>query len=82
MWGTNGPNQVFNGNPDSNIAFGISIIEGLYQQWGNNAAGHYVGSLGYDKDGNPTSGQKREDARNAEKAALTGLFGNKNCFHQ
>jgi hypothetical protein len=78
--GTNGARQQFNGNADANITFGIGILETLYNQWGNNAAGHYVGSLGYDQNGNPTPGQKRENTWNAFKNALTSLFSDKDCF--
>jgi RHS repeat-associated protein len=80
VWGTNGAGQVFNGNPDANITFGISILEGLYNSYGNNAAGRYVGSLGTLKNRQPTSGQKRENTWNAWKAKLIGLFSNTNCF--
>lgn len=46
-WGTNlAPGQAFNGNPDANITFGISILEGPYHSYGNNAAGRYPGSPG------------------------------------
>ncbi|MEP6756570.1 MAG: hypothetical protein ABJA67_13775 [Chthonomonadales bacterium] len=66
VWGTNGACQVFNGNADANIRFGISILEQLYGSFGNNAAGQYVGSLDIDnidkKTGKPTLGQKRENA--------------------
>jgi hypothetical protein len=82
VWGTNGTGGVFNGNPDANIAFGVSILEGLNQAFGNNAAGRYVGSLG-SVNGQPTNGQKRENTWNAWGSRLTGLFGNTNCFpHQ
>jgi RHS repeat-associated protein len=79
IWGTNGANKTFNGNPDANITFGISILEGLYKSYGNNAAGRYVGSLG-SKRGQPTLGQKRENTWNSWKDKLQGLFSNINCF--
>jgi RHS repeat-associated protein len=98
VWGTAGAGQVFNGDPDTNITFGISILEGLSTQYGNNAAGRYVGSLGNwttTVPATPTSpghqagtpinpnAQKREASWNSGKSALTGLFGNTNCFgHQ
>jgi hypothetical protein len=82
VWGTSGAGQVFNGNPDANIAFGISILEGLYQSYGNNAPGRYVGSLG-SVNGQPTLGQKRENTWNTWKSRLIGLFSNTDCFpHQ
>jgi hypothetical protein len=80
VWGTNGPGEPFNGNADANVSFGISILKGLYQSYGNNAAGRYVGSLG-NKGGKPTLGQRRENTWNSWKAKLTGLFSNTDCFH-
>ena len=55
-------------------------LKGLYKQWGNTAAGHYVGSLGYDEDGNPKLGQRRQNAWNSWGARLTALFSNTDCF--
>ena len=82
VWGTNGAGAVFNGNPDANIGFGISILQGLYTSFGNNAAGRYVGSLG-SVNGQPTLGQKRENTWNSWSSKLIGLFSNTNCFpHQ
>jgi len=83
--GTNGANQTFNGNPDLNIAAGISVLMDLYSQYGNAAAGHYVGSLGYNKDGTAInqSAQNRQSTWNNWNGALTQLFSNTDCFpHQ
>jgi hypothetical protein len=64
VWGTNGAGQRFNGNVNANIAFGISILEGLFNSYGNNAAGRYVGSLGNLPNGMPInpSAQKRDES--------------------
>jgi RHS repeat-associated protein len=75
VFGTSGAGQVFNGSPAANIAFGMQILEGLYNQFGNNAAGRYVGSL----TRNPLA-KKREDQWNAWSAQLTGLFSDTDCF--
>ena len=82
VWGNSGAGQTFNGNPDANIAFGIAILEGLYKQYGNNAAGRYVGSLGFNADGTPKNpnAQNREAAWNLWKSGLTQFFSLKNCF--
>jgi hypothetical protein len=89
VWGTNGGGQKFNGDPDANIAFGISILKGLSGQYGNNAAGRYVGSLGNwttttpdHKAGTPINpnAQKREATWNQWSGALTSLFSNTDCF--
>ncbi len=86
VWGTNGAGQVFNGNPDANITFGIQILEGLYSSYGNNAAGRYVGSLGNVRTPtgfrpvNPNA-QNREAAWTKWKNRLTALFSDKDCFY-
>jgi RHS repeat-associated protein len=82
VWGTSGAGQPFNGDVDANIAYGISILADLYSQFGNTAAGHYVGSLGNDNAGNPINpnAQARQATWNRWGAALTGLFSNKECF--
>jgi len=83
IWGTNGAQQAFNGNPDANITYGIQILETLYTRWGNTAAGHYVGSLGNSPDGSPTLGQLRQNTWIKTSATLISLFSNTDCFpHQ
>ncbi len=72
--GTNGGGQQFNGNPDANITYGITILTGLYTQFGGNAAGRYVGSLT-----NPNA-VNRQNTWNAWGSRLVSLFSNKNCF--
>jgi hypothetical protein len=81
VWGTNGGGQVFNGNPDSNITFGISILKGLYQSYGDNAPGRYVGSLG-NRNGQPINpnAQNREAAWQKYRTGLTNLFSIRDCF--
>jgi len=92
VWGTTGGGQTFNGSANANIGFGVTILEGLYGQYGNNAAGRYVGSLGNWKtttDGpnghlagtpiNP-SAQKREGTWNQYSGALEAFFSNTYCF--
>jgi hypothetical protein len=65
--GTNGVNQAFNGNPDANITFGITLLKNLNTQFGNNAPGYYVGSLKNNAAGNPinANAQKREATWNS-----------------
>jgi RHS repeat-associated protein len=85
VWGTNGAGQPFNGNVNANITFGISILEGLYNSYGNNAAGRYVGSLGNFANGTPINpnAQKREATWNQWSTSLINLFSNTYCFtHQ
>jgi RHS repeat-associated protein len=83
VWGTNGAGQVFNGSPEANIAFGISILENLFSKFGNTAAGRYVGSLGNGPNGNPINpnAQRRAATWNAWSGSLTNLFSNTDCFH-
>jgi hypothetical protein len=74
VWGTSGGGQKFNGNPDANITFGISILEDLLASRGDDAAGRYVGS-----PQNP-SAQKRETSWHTFGSSLIQFFGNKDCF--
>ena len=54
VYGTNRTGrQKFNGNPDANITLGISILEGKCAQFGNDAAGRYVGDPGLGSNGSP-----------------------------
>jgi RHS repeat-associated protein len=72
------PGQKFSGNPDANIAYGITILETLYKTWGNNAAGAYVTT----DLGNPEA-RAREQTWNSEKSRLINLFSDTDCFaHQ
>jgi RHS repeat-associated protein len=73
VWGTSGGGAVFNGDPDVNIAFGITILEQLYDRNGNNAPEAYTGFT------NPAA-PKREATYNQFKNALVTLFSNKDCF--
>jgi len=67
--------QVFNGNPDANISFGITLLEGLYSRFGVDAAGRYVGSLL--TNGNA---QLREATFSAYSFQLELFFTNPDCF--
>jgi RHS repeat-associated protein len=89
VWGTSGAKQPFNGDPDANKSFGISILESLYKTYGDTAAGHYVGSLNNWTTTTPThkagtpinpSAQKREGTWNTWSSKLIGLFSNIRCF--
>jgi len=74
--------QYFNGNPDANIAYGITYLKYLNSKFGNNAPGLYVGA--FTKEGLPNPGPvAREQYWNQNFASLTKLFSNTDCFsHQ
>jgi hypothetical protein len=77
VFGTNlNAEQIFNGNQDANIAFGIGILAQLYNTWGDSAAGRYIG---VDNGNHPEVG-KRQNTFDQYEGSLVGLFENTNCF--
>ena len=76
VFGTDtGPTGRFNGNPDANIGFGINYLEGLYQRFGDLAAGLYTGQY------NPNR-PKRQETYDRFKGTAGHFFSNPNCFKQ
>jgi hypothetical protein len=78
VFGTNlKAGQTFNGNMDANITAGISILKYPYTQYGDNAAGKYIGVN--IKGRNPPV-DVRQKQFDKYKNALVNLFENQQCF--
>jgi RHS repeat-associated protein len=73
--------QTFIGSVAANINFAVGYLENLLKTWGDNAAGVYVD--GHFKGKFSDNAAQRESTWKANKAKLTTLFQNQDCFtHQ